>query len=722
MMVEKPKLLLLLLMVLVSCVYADSRHLQRVRFRIVDEATGVPLQNRELNICRFVYFKLKPGSPSPFLHEDASWYITSVTTDNKGAFSLDLSSVGAMDIVVEPGEPYNYVRFRRASLDVPKSPDHIRVIRFEKGTTRVAANVIYDLKRRLVQTFPISGQPVEGAFTEVLLVARKLRTPSSTPDVPWFELSEEAKRVVPNLLERLKSQDPVVLFQLIDELVAVERQDDVGRTSLRYDLSPSDYSVILQRALPSLIAALSDSDAATRLLNQLNAGRAEKSIYAFLDSSEELTIASLKSKLLAKIEFIAKAHELVGVAPVLVPLLEDEDPRIVRRIIRLLVQLRSDLAVPYLIPQLRSKETHEVYFAIRDLMRINATDAAGHIASALTASNTDVRGWALQALVQFDARQFKEEIFELVNQNREREDNLVHYGIAVLVKWGEPRVIPIAMKWLTSNNASRRMELAEDLVELGGYQIVDSLIEFLYDPTIVGGDIGTNANIRRDAMSLLAKLDPIKAAPTLREYARGEHDFLAMAAAEELGKIRAAEAVPELLALLDRRDPSGGTWYRAMLALARIAEPNTIPRLLAELRKRRPDRSYPKTLFALNVASDPDTYHKLHSIKLERAESLPLVESLAQLSEKCGIPMVLSEKVDAADRSRVVSRLVSPTAIDILDRIVNVLNYSGYKCAVFITDGTVNVATIPEVYDFWETWLIRRQAGSSVRATGVTAD
>lgn len=711
MMVEKPKLLLLLLMVLVSCVYADSRHLQRVRFRIVDEATGVPLQNRELNICRFVYFKLKPGSPSPYLRKDTRWYITSVTTDNDGGFSLALSSVGAMDIAVEPGEPYNYIRFRRASLDVPKSPDHIRVIRFEKGTTRVAANVIYDLKRRLVQTFPISGQSSEGPYTEVLLVAGKLKASAFTPDVPWFELSEGAKRVVPNLLERLKSQDPVVLFQLIDELVAVERQDDVGRTSLRYDLSSSDYSVILQRALPCLIDALSSSDSATSLRVRLNAGRA---LLELLDSehAEEWTTRSLKFKLLATIEMIAKAHELVGVAPVLAPLLEDENPRIVRGVIRLLVQLRSGLAAPYLTPQLRSKETHEVYFAIRDLMRINATDAAGHIASALTASNTDVRCWALQALVQFDARRFKQRIFELVEQNREREDNFVRYAIAVLVKWDEPRAIPIAMKWLTSNNAYRRMELAEDLVELGGYQIVDSLIEFLCDPTIVGGDIGTNANIRRDAMSLLAKLDPIKAAPTLREYARGEHDFLAMAAAEELGKIRAAQAVPELLALLDRRDPSGGTWYYAMLALARIAEPNTIPRLLTELKRKRPGRSYPEALFALNVASDPDIYHKLHSIKLERAESLPLVESLAQLSEKCGIPMVLSEKVDAADRSREVSGLVSPTAIDVLDRIVNVLNYSGYKHAVFIIDGAVNVATIPEVYDFWEAWLISRQSGA----------
>ncbi len=716
MMGQTHKSLLLLIAVLVGSVSADSRHLQNVRFKIVEEATGGPLQNRELNICRFVYFKLKPGAPSPYLRKDAGWYITSVTTDNKGRFSLNLSLVGAVEVVVEPGEPYNYVRFRRSSLDLPKSPDHIRVISFEKGTTRVVANVIYDLKQGMVGTFPISGQPREGPFREVLLVARKLRTSGSTPDVGWFELSKRAKRVVPNLLERLTSQDPAVLFLLIDELVAVERQGDMMRTSLRYDLSSSDYSVILQRALPSLIDALSSSDSAANLRMRLNAGRALFRLVN-IERPEKWTIRSLKFKVLATIEMIAEAHGLEGVPPVLVPLLEDEDPRVVRKVIRLLVQLRSDLAAPYLIPQLCSKETHEVCFAIRDLMRINATDAAGHIVPLLTASNSDIRGWALLGLVRLEARQFKEEIFELVNQNREREDSIVPYGIAVLVKWGEPRAIPIAMEWLTSTNPYRRIELAEDLAELSGYQIVDSLIEFLHDPMVVGGDRGTNANIRRDAMSLLAKLDPIKALPTLREHARGKHDFLARAAAEELGKIRAAEAVPELLALLDRPDPTTGNWYAATLALARIAEPNTIPRLLAEFKKRRPGSSYPEALFALNIASDPGMYLRLHNLNIDRIKTLPARESLAQLSEKCGIPILLSDKVDSADSSRLVSESSSVTAVRVLNHIVFTLNYSGYKHAVFINDGMLNIATIPEVYDFWETWLRSHQAEPSTRVT-----
>lgn len=164
------KLMLALLMFVGGC----TDHPEKVKFRIVEEATGVPLKNRELNICRFVYFKLKPGAPSPYLAKDASWYITSVTTNENGIFSLDLSSIEAMDIVVAPGRGYNIVRFER-SLDLAhtKSADHIRIVQFEPGTTRVRSNMIYDLKQRVVRIIPISGQAIEEKpYKEILLVTR----------------------------------------------------------------------------------------------------------------------------------------------------------------------------------------------------------------------------------------------------------------------------------------------------------------------------------------------------------------------------------------------------------------------------------------------------------------------------------------------------------------------------------------------------------------------
>ena len=172
---QAQKVVLFSLSLVIGCASADKGHLQNVAFRIAEESTGAPLANRQLNICRFVYFKLAPGATSPYLDKQAAWYITSVTTDEQGRFALDLSRIEATDIVVEPAQPYDIVRFERSSdLAHTKSADHIRVVRFEKGTTHLSGNVIYDLKRKVANTLAVSGQPTEETFTEVFLFAKKL--------------------------------------------------------------------------------------------------------------------------------------------------------------------------------------------------------------------------------------------------------------------------------------------------------------------------------------------------------------------------------------------------------------------------------------------------------------------------------------------------------------------------------------------------------------------
>lgn len=139
--------------------------LSDVRFRIVADGSGDPLGNRELGIYRFVY-------DVPYDSQDAPWYITSVTTDEDGVFSLDLSGLDVGHIVVQPGQPHNIVRFERASdLKHTGSADHVRVVRFKTGETRVESNAIYDLARQTVQIIPIEGEAWEEAYAEILLVA-----------------------------------------------------------------------------------------------------------------------------------------------------------------------------------------------------------------------------------------------------------------------------------------------------------------------------------------------------------------------------------------------------------------------------------------------------------------------------------------------------------------------------------------------------------------------
>jgi len=164
-------------LVLGSEEFDDISHLKNVKFKIIDEATGEPLKNRELNICQFVYFKLKPGAPSPYLDKGADWFITLIKTDGQGIFFLDLSKIEVHDIVAEPGPPYNIVHFERSSnIRHNKSANHIRVVQFEAGTTRVASNMVYDLKRKIVKIIPIfGGQAQEKPYDQILLVTKKLK-------------------------------------------------------------------------------------------------------------------------------------------------------------------------------------------------------------------------------------------------------------------------------------------------------------------------------------------------------------------------------------------------------------------------------------------------------------------------------------------------------------------------------------------------------------------
>jgi len=144
---------------------APDAYLSDVKFRIVVEGSGEPLGNHELEIYRFVY-------DVPYDSQDVPWFIASVTTDEDGVFSLDLSDLDVGHMVVQPDQPYNIVRFERASdLKHTGSADHIRVVRFRAGETRGESNAIYDLEHQTVQIIPIEGEAWEESYAEILLVA-----------------------------------------------------------------------------------------------------------------------------------------------------------------------------------------------------------------------------------------------------------------------------------------------------------------------------------------------------------------------------------------------------------------------------------------------------------------------------------------------------------------------------------------------------------------------
>ncbi len=176
------------LLLVSACLFVGCDHnpkkradLTSVKFRIVAERDQSPLSNRELQVFN--------GRPEDvvldFVKAKASaqkHYLTSVTTDAKGFFTLDLSDSSITDVVIQPGLPYDIVRFERsADIGHTKSADHVRVVRFKKGTRQVSRNDIFDLRRHMVKQIGIDKRETELPFQEILLTAQE-PTKKAPPD------------------------------------------------------------------------------------------------------------------------------------------------------------------------------------------------------------------------------------------------------------------------------------------------------------------------------------------------------------------------------------------------------------------------------------------------------------------------------------------------------------------------------------------------------------
>ena len=146
--------------------------LTSVVFRIVSEQDQSPLSHRELLVFdgrpEDVVFEFVKTKASIQEH-----YLGSVTTDANGGFTLDLSDSSVTEIVVQPGPPYDIVRFERSSdIAHTKSLYHVRMVRFVKETRQVSRNDIYDIKRQMVKQIGLNKSEVEMPSQELLLIAQ----------------------------------------------------------------------------------------------------------------------------------------------------------------------------------------------------------------------------------------------------------------------------------------------------------------------------------------------------------------------------------------------------------------------------------------------------------------------------------------------------------------------------------------------------------------------
>lgn len=503
-----------------------------------------------------------------------------------------------------------------------------------------------------------------GQFLAILLAISQCLYARSSIRV----LSERAMDSIPNVIRRMQSDDPEVRYRLADELVAIERDVDFGKFYLPYELTSGDYSVILQNALKGLVHHLSD----------------EKGCL-----------------LLYKVQHISRSHTLSGIEPVIAEFADSPSFDVSSTAVRILVDLKSPLATPYLIPAL--KDPDKYYGAIHDLVTVKGTDAIPHIERLLSANDSNMQHWAVWALFNLGARDCEDKIYRSFVENQQWRD-INPYVLAVLTKWGDSRVYPVVMRWLTTeDDLATRDRMITRLTNVNATPIEDSVIAFLESGRVQAPDKGTEHNIKADAMRLLGMLKSNKAIPLLRKTAGDKNDVLADVAAEQLGLMEAKEAVPELLSMLDTRRDS--YYWPATLALARIGEPATVERVLSELKKRRHSSHQVEVLETLAKVSAPQTYRMLRDAKLPELSSLPAEEYFAQIADKAKITLRVSYNIPQKDRDRVVAGRKGHTGLSALRRGLAMLNCAGYHCALFIEEDTVHVVPIDETYSKWDDWL-----------------
>lgn len=526
--------------------------------------------------------------------------------------------------------------------------------------------------------------------------------PSSGPAATASAPSARALEVIPDLVDRLSSKDPQVVLKLLDQLMIRHPSHDVVGYRAQYDLPTEDYGLILRSCLSSLKPALLDPES--------------------------------KRVALSKLEHLARLCPLPQLGPLLVPWLQDSD-RIVQLIslrmvqtlnarelapqvagflqsgddaervaLEVLVSLKSPLALDSLVERLKDEPKNKPmqrYRVLQDLAVIGDKRAVRHVEPLLTEKKDNTNYWALDILYKLDARESKERILQAVRQQPDQM-SFVRYAQAILAKWDDPEAIPPLMARLSSPKLEDHFETAQMIERMDIRQMGKPVLALLREQASLPRNQRINPNALAGMIRLIGRLRVVEAIPLFRQMARpGENWWLAGHVASQLGELRAAEAIPELGALLGRAE----TDSEAIVALAKIGTPEAATVVIDEIRKKPRGSISVDALICLNVASNADIYERLETTTLRSPKTVKTVRDyFSQIKQELGVSVEFAEHLSPRFLDSPADRLVEQTPAVALRGILPGHDY------VWCLDGdTVHVAQIPEALDFWEGWLRKQQ-------------
>ena len=319
-----------------------------------------------------------------------------------------------------------------------------------------------------------------------------------------------------------------------------------------------------------------------------------------------------------------------------------------REALAALVEWNSKEAIPYLIvnldpddPNLKAADSFHVFSALQGLAKLRAIEAAPAIVPLIRNPHPDLPHYALDALYKLGARDQAAAIRPLLDPAVASHTRA--YAIAVSLAFDQPDVLPVAIAMATSKDLSDRSLLLEKLCEVRPPLVIPALIKVLEDRSVLGGDSGTDSNIRRDLMGCLASLGSQQAILILRQYARDPRNggFLQDAAVNALGLLRAKESAEDLLIILHRTNNADRSKTgKVAVALARLGEPTIWPQLLDYTDNPR-NHSRNKVMNELNFFLDPNLWEAIHDQKVVGWSIVPNNRAARLITLENGVRVVL---------------------------------------------------------------------------------
>jgi len=521
-----------------------------------------------------------------------------------------------------------------------------------------------------------------------------------------YSFSKEAVKIIPDITQRANSTNLNDRISVLEQLIVNDPGSDIFLYQYAYDLPQEDYFTASMSVLEGGLFSSKDVEKVRDVFGKISQAAIQFKLLALLSETVKFIeyddpIVQIQTlMILEQLEGKQYAKEIVKAA-------SSPNIDVSRPALRILMKFDSKEAVPVLITCLKEEDNFGIKMnAIEALGRIGDRSAIPHLIPLL---KTKFYPWTLYTLVSLDAREALPAIKELY-----KTDKLNKSKISILVSlayFGDEQAIADIMAAMTDeklyDNITPTEPYLEQLVEKNARPVIPALIKALEEEQAVGGHNNRGPNIIHYIMKSLAQLEAKEAIPVLRLYLQPQCEpasFFSEVAIEALSMLKDKEIIPHLLQMLNSDLYSSRSV--ATMALARIGEPSTIGNLITAMRKYKIKNS--EIFELLTGISDPNTYNKLKTTKIPLIESLPGGEFLLQISDKCDVEFLISDKIPKIDEFKLTNAVWSSyTGLQALNLAIYIFNTSGRSEATyFINDKIVHVVTFEEVFDLWENWVV----------------